>query len=40
MVNKELAVFINTSIETSAQETLFKQGILEELQGLIMKCNS
>lgn len=40
MVNKQIAVFINTALEAPAQKMMFEKGMLLELEKVAMACNS
>lgn len=40
MMHKQLAIFINVSVEASAQKQLYEAGILEELEKVVMACKS
>lgn len=40
MMTKQIAVFINVSLETSAQKMLFEKGLLTDLEQVVMACKS
>mmetsp|Transcript_10000 Transcript_10000/g.15148 ORF Transcript_10000/g.15148 Transcript_10000/m.15148 type:complete len:388 (-) Transcript_10000:91-1254(-) len=40
MVTKELAIFINVSIESPAQATLFNEGLIDIMEELVIACKT
>jgi len=40
MMTKQIAVFINVTLEASAQKILFEKGLLIDLEQVVMACKS
>jgi len=40
MMSKQLAIFINVSVEAPAQQTLMKLGTLDDLENLLKQCKT